>query len=1101
MDIGDRTARLVVDVEARYLGFKGLRELLSLWNRPAQASRAFALEQQGMASKVSRAYTRAKLETERNERALTRTLDREAKLRITIAEAETKGRLVALRKYAIDSKAIERDLALYRDRLARSSGVMGMTGPRVQAGYDAAARRAAFRASAVAVADRAAGLGIGAAGLGLVGGGWALSRAAGWKSYVAQQLSNSPLPGNQGNAFPRWALNMAAQTGASPKDIMLSLRYSSERLSTPGRPNTGLIRSYQRYANMLGLPTGGSESVPGIMQGMTAVAKNFPQWAKQPGAIARMLLSAGQRMPGTTIPEFVQSIPNLLVMAGHIHRKDALPQMLGLASTLGQAGYNTGEMETQLKNLFAKVIKPSAGTTKFVDWVKKTQGIDLSGDFSMEGLQKMGIKGWLADLHSKLPMNADRSRVLSRLFPNMRGFFGALALTGNLYGPAQQNTADIMRAPGTAGTREDALARNYRRYLGLTSTQAARLQQNFNRLVITMGTALIPAGNRLLKILIPLAKNADTWTAHNKKLLVGIVNILPKVLLFSLGLKGLLIMGSLGGKALTLGRGLMAAGKWVVAFRSALTGGSGLIEAFKLASGRAKTTAKEVGAVSDALAGSGAASLETAAGAAIGTETTGLKGLRTGIRGLGLAVGEALPEIAAFIILLDKFQKNGTDPGKWARDLANNFLDSPLDPYLHRLGIPTLKDIAQMIPGVRGALSSPTSSSAPRTQGVYIGPNWSGPASTVPHGTGRSFGSSFSYVTSSIPVKYVPAWYAKTFGVPASKIYDTDFSSGGMTNKPYEIPGTGQGKPWTFVRYQPDKYNPGQMIAIWRTPQGHLMAFNHTDPRGINRNGLWTKLLPGDTLRGGQMAGVSMADHLSIDTTPASRRDIMIQTGMGHLKYVPAPTGQGRQGHGSGIRGLLVPPSEMPYVGAFRQSGLAHHVDPAILASLSTSEGYSNPAWGKANPYGYGSMGVKVSRYGYGAKGQISGAGEMFQYWLDWAKSPAGKQSRYAHRDVLAQYGYKNWNSNPAILFEAAGAYANGIYWWTYFPNTTQFGPGYAQKLLKNATKYNQGHLPSTYYTGKGPNRVPTTTPSGSGNGGVTDKGYGDKEHTANNAR
>lgn len=503
------------------------KDILS-FNDKAVAKAEWAARQQ------ARLSDKATMDLKRALAEQTRLTDQKIRAEIRLEEESARGRL-RWRQYYLDQvKRLNAEQILSDQRVAsaQAASQASVLGARQAGAGIAGARYAGYTSTGLSMLGSASlGLGVGA----LTAGVYTARRAANWQTFQSQQFANSPMTAAERRQFPGLSWQTATGTGANPQDVLLSLRYGSE-LGLGG----GLDRRYLRAALALGLPTGGTAAIPPSLMALATVRKNFRGLGNQPNAVANMILAASQNSAGVSAPDFVSSIPQLLTIAGHIGGPDQFQQALAITAALTSTGMPLDEAQTQAKNIVAKVFKPSPSTWKYIKQLKQGTGIDVSGDFGAQALQQKGLAGVINNLASKHLGPTD----LGYLFPNLRGYFGALGLTGNQNASFRNILQRVNQAPG-----QNPIGTNMRRYMGLASTKEAEAQQKFNKAMVDFGKDALPVLTQFIKDATPFVHWLDQIAKSRDGTVKTILQLTPALIGVGVAVKGLNFIGA--GKAIT----------------------------------------------------------------------------------------------------------------------------------------------------------------------------------------------------------------------------------------------------------------------------------------------------------------------------------------------------------------------------------------------------------------------------------------------------------------------------------------------------------------------------------------------------------------------
>jgi hypothetical protein len=870
--MADDLRRLIIEIGGTYTGLKGLSHLDRDFDKILGKNKSLAAAAKMQADAQIREATRSATAIQKINDRISLSNRRMEELTTRQAWAASRGRIQAYQSVTAaigreNDKILAMQKTLEREQILSAQRV-------------AAAQAASSRATTLARTGMVAS-GLGLAGTGLIGAG-AVGLGAGilagrsasrWQTMVSQNVANSPMTPAERRAFQRLAFGTATRTGARPEDVFYALRLGSEmQLSGPQD------RRYLQSALALGLPTGGSAAVAPSLQAIATVGHNFPQYARNPRAIANMLLATVQQSAGgINVQQLTENIPSVLAMAGHIGGKSSLADALGAYAALSQTGISAPEISTQMMN-FLKVLqsgtaRPGSLTNKTLEALRTQRGINLFSDFSQQGLADKGLGGVLTDIR-----NANLSqKTLLTLFPNMRGTLAALGLTGNQYQNFMRVQPQIAGAPG-----QNLIGRNMQNYLGLSSTQMEKLNQQLHILAITTGTQLLPAFNELMKdAIIPGAKEVAKFTKENRDLITELIKLSPWIIGVGVGLKGLSGLAKLGGILTTLG--------------------------------------------ADADIASGASA------------TTGIKGLSANITELGKRAVIASGLIAVGIGLLELDKKNRETFGDKVANILNGL--GPMGhalaidlQVLHALGIHTPLDKPVTHHGSVGGIGPGTIRTSRPLSSVTAPAGYSPPVSIFGLTNGGRAGQfSQPFYRNGRPA--AQSWYG---GNNPQNLFQWHNPPGGVAfhydipgyHKPFYLPGS-KNMEWKVVGIVHNPAGAGGTggngwTVTWQGPNGATFTTDEFSeiPKGLHLN---------STRRGGTYAGRG-TDHIHISGNQKALNVFdYIATGGSRTRIVPNP-----RGAPAGIRRDF--PKVAGYwpqiVAAAKKAG----VDPYVLASLMASE-------------------------------------------------------------------------------------------------------------------------------------------------------------------
>lgn len=182
-----------------------------------------------------------------------------------------------------------------------------------------------------------------------------------------------------------------------------------------------------------------------------------------------------------TADQLSNSIGRILQPANAIGIK--LEELAGGVAAVSEKGLGTSETLTQFRGIVTALTKPTDALSKKLK--------ELGFESAEQAIRTQGLAGVLQTLKDS---THDSSEAFAALFPNVRGFGGALGLTGK--------NLDVFIANIKAATENGAEFSNSK-FLEATATDAEKLTKNLNLVsnafTLEFGNALITAGNDLIE--------------------------------------------------------------------------------------------------------------------------------------------------------------------------------------------------------------------------------------------------------------------------------------------------------------------------------------------------------------------------------------------------------------------------------------------------------------------------------------------------------------------------------------------------------------------------------------------------------------------------
>lgn len=181
----------------------------------------------------------------------------------------------------------------------------------------------------------------------------------------------------------------------------------------------------------------------------------------------------------------------------------SLDELLGAISTITNAGATPEQATTQVLNLLKAFIKPKKAAVKAAN--------ELGLAFDLEAIKTKGLAGALEQLQGLDP------DTILKLFPDIRGAQGALALVGNL----KQLREQITGIGNSSGATADAL----NKVLPTATVQFQRLGEFVKDTARSVGTILLPAVKSFIFSLQDIAIATRIWIDNNNSAILTSANL------------------------------------------------------------------------------------------------------------------------------------------------------------------------------------------------------------------------------------------------------------------------------------------------------------------------------------------------------------------------------------------------------------------------------------------------------------------------------------------------------------------------------------------------------------------------------------------------
>jgi len=195
-------------------------------------------------------------------------------------------------------------------------------------------------------------------------------------------------------------------------------------------------------------------------------------------------------------------------------------------ATMTKQGVPTSVATTQLRQAMVALQKPTADMQIVIG--------DLGYESGQSMLQELGLAGTLNTLKDS---TGGSNEMLMKMFGSVEGGSAVLALTGE---NAQMFTTDLEAMSDTAGASNDAFVEME----GGIGHTMEKMKSQFKDMSLSIGNALIPILEKLMKFVAPIIEKVSTWIEENPVLVDTILAIVGAV--GSLLLMGEVLLPMLG---------------------------------------------------------------------------------------------------------------------------------------------------------------------------------------------------------------------------------------------------------------------------------------------------------------------------------------------------------------------------------------------------------------------------------------------------------------------------------------------------------------------------------------------------------------------------
>ena len=260
---------------------------------------------------------------------------------------------------------------------------------------------------------------------------------------------------------------------------------------------------------------GGVTDTATAVDGLTTVINAFRLPISDAQRVADIMFST-VKAGKTTMEELSASMFNVAPIAATMGVK--FEEVSAAIATMTKQGVPTAQATTQIRQAMVALMKP---TTEMKD------ALDSLGYVSGEALiAERGLAGAL-DLLTEA--SGGSNEMLGRMFGSVEGLGAVLALTGE---NAEMFATDLEAMENAAGAATDAFDQMEQS----TTRQFAKMIASLKDIAITIGKALMPTLQSIIKTVTPIAEAIGKWAEQNPKLVVTILAVVG-------GLGGLLLAG------------------------------------------------------------------------------------------------------------------------------------------------------------------------------------------------------------------------------------------------------------------------------------------------------------------------------------------------------------------------------------------------------------------------------------------------------------------------------------------------------------------------------------------------------------------------------
>jgi TP901 family phage tail tape measure protein len=345
-----------------------------------------------------------------------------------------------------------------------------------------------------------AGPGVGAA---LVGGGAAAgvlavgaalgvstNQAMGFNRQIVETQNNTTMTSAEVQTLSRNVLDLSNKFGLSKEPLTTAARQIQDLTQNADAMN-GIMQVAAETAASTGADVGQVGQV---------LANTLHQYRLDTGSVEQVSLNAAHAMGvlhlasaegNMTMQQFSDSSGRAIALAGQLGVP--LEQVTAGLAALTRNGFDAAQSQTQLVNIFTRVIRPAADAEKQIKALSHSSGVDLVSAYSATGLQTLGLTGIFArttEAYQKMGMSqSEATQETLNLMNAQRGGIGAALLMGKGASDFSQILSDLTNTQLTDTYVNQAWARSVEQ----PSTQFDILGQRLNTAEIELGDRMIPA--------------------------------------------------------------------------------------------------------------------------------------------------------------------------------------------------------------------------------------------------------------------------------------------------------------------------------------------------------------------------------------------------------------------------------------------------------------------------------------------------------------------------------------------------------------------------------------------------------------------------------
>jgi TP901 family phage tail tape measure protein len=322
--------------------------------------------------------------------------------------------------------------------------------------------------------------------------GVATKNAMDFNNEIVQVQNNTTMTSDETATLSRNVLDLSAKFGLSQEPLITAARQIQDLTQNADAMN-GILNVASETAAATGADVGQTGAV---------LANTLHQYKLDQGSVSQVQLNAAHAMGvlhlasaegNMTMQQFADSSGRAIALAGQLGVP--LEQVTAGMAALTRNGYDAAQSQTQLVNIFTRIIKPAADSQKQIEALSKTSGVDLVSAYSATGLSTLGLTGIFArttEAYQKMGMSqSDATAETLKLMNAQRGGLGAALLMGKGADDFNQILGDLTNTQLTDTYVNQAWDRSMQQ----PSVQMQILGQRIHVAMIELGDHFVPAVN------------------------------------------------------------------------------------------------------------------------------------------------------------------------------------------------------------------------------------------------------------------------------------------------------------------------------------------------------------------------------------------------------------------------------------------------------------------------------------------------------------------------------------------------------------------------------------------------------------------------------